>query len=160
MTLATFDDYRRLFGDDGVDAPTFDRLCFDACRLLCSATTGIDGVCRLAVCPPEDPDGREAVVRCACAVVRALYRIERCEQSAVEAAGGLTETAAGLRGSVIASVSAGNEFVSYRNPGADSSVYSRAVRDTDVRVRLLHSIVLEYLRGVRAGDGTSILYCG
>ena len=163
--FASFDDYCRIYGapsggaGDGVDEARFARLSWDAVRLLESALTDARGVCRLREFPPVGEDALEAICRCVCAMVRALYRIELCE-SAIEATFGMTRMASGLRGSVIASVSAGNEFVSYRNPETGDSLYSRAAHDRDVRDRLLYSIALDHLRGVCGSDGVPLLYCG
>lgn len=155
--MGDFDTFVRLYGDV-LDEEAFGRLFFRARRILNGAVTGVDGVCKLTVSPP-DGDGAEAVRLCLCALVDALRRTESAERFS-EAARTVTDTGAGVRGGVIASVSAGNEFVTYKSPDCGESIYARAAADPDAERRLFDSVIREHLCGVCDSRGVGLLYMG
>ena len=59
--------YKTLY-PDGPDESAFDRLRWEARRIMDRATTGLDGVRKLAVAPPVREDDAEAVERCEAAL--------------------------------------------------------------------------------------------
>lgn len=155
--MADFEAFTRLYGDC-LDEASFERLSWRAHRILEAAVTGVDGVCKLTVSPPEG-DAAEAVSRCECALVDVLRRVEAAEEFS-EAARSTTDTGAGVRGGVIASVSAGNEFVTYKSPDTAGSAFSRAAADPGAARELYDSVIREYLSGVCDARGVALLYMG
>lgn len=146
--------------DSAMDDLTFNRLCWDACRKLDVATTGVDGWKKLKRSPPADADDLEAVKRCASQLIHLMWQIETAERIANQGRG-YTETANGLQGKVVSSVSAGNESVSYAagNVGA-STLIDKALADKIAREKLFADTITEYLSGVADANGVNLLYMG
>ena len=146
--------------DSAMDDPTFNRLCWDACRKLDTATTGVDGWKKLRRSPPADADDLEAVKRCACQLVHLMWQMETAERIANQGRG-YTETANGLQGKVVSSVSAGNESISYvtGSTGA-ATLIDKALADKSVRDKLFADTITEYLSGIKDANGVNLLYMG
>ena len=70
----TLEDYTQIY--DEIDAKTFNRLCFDACRVMDIHTTGIDRVRKLQRFFPTDTYAVEAVKRCTAKVINLMYQIQ------------------------------------------------------------------------------------
>ena len=160
MDVKSFADaalFRSLYGE-ACDAEEIEPFLEYAGRVLSTAVTGVDGVDKLETAPPEGSSA-EAVGVCICAIADALFRIREAGKLA-DAARTLTETDVGLRGGVIASMSAGNEYVTYRSFPDGLSVYERASSDPRFRAQLLYGIVREHLSGVRDKNGVRLLYMG
>ncbi|MBQ8797225.1 MAG: hypothetical protein IJZ56_03405 [Oscillospiraceae bacterium] len=154
----TFDEYAVLY--DPMEEKVFNRLAFDACRVMDIHTTGIDNVKKLKRFFPTDEDDVETVKRCAAKIINLLYQIQEAENAAAMGRGyELTEQ--GMRGKVISSVSAGNESISYSTSGNDSSTaIDAAVKDKTVRDSLIANTVRECLPGVTDANGVNLLYMG
>jgi hypothetical protein len=152
----SFDEYTALY--DPIEERDFNRLVFQACQAVDNLTTGVDGVKKLKVAFPVDEDSADAVKRCVASVTNLLYQIQEAEKSAFLARGYM-ETANGLQGKVVSSVSAGNESVSFASGGGSTSV-DKAVTNIAERNRLIQSIVREYLSGVTDANGVNLLYMG
>jgi len=152
----TFPEYTALY--DPIEEKVFNRIAFDACRYLDRATAGADGVKKLKVAFPTDEDSVAAVKRCAAKVVNILHQIQEAE-SAAAMGRGYTQTANGLQGKVISSVSAGNESVSYSTAAAKTAIDS-AVADATVRGKLIFDTIQGYLSGVADANGVNLLYMG
>jgi len=154
--------YLGIYGsaDSAMDDSTFDRLCYDACRKLDMATTGVDGWKKLRRSPPVDADDLEAVKRCACRLVYLMWQIETAERTSNQGRG-YTETANGLQGKVVSSVSAGNETISYAtgNTGV-ATLIDKALADKSVRDKLFADTITEYLSGIKDANGVNLLYMG
>jgi hypothetical protein len=134
----------------------FNRVAFEAARKLDMLTTGVDGVKKLLVAFPTDEVDAEAVKHCFCALVSLMHGIRTAEGAALKSTG-YTETANGLQGKIISSVSAGNESISYADgPGG----YFAAVYDRSVREKMYAELVREHLSGACDANGVNLLYMG
>lgn len=149
--------YTSLYGE--IAETDFNRLAFDACRVLDNHTTGADGFKKLRYVFPTDADDAESVKRCACKLLNILHGIENAEKAAAQSKG-YTETENGLQGRVIASVSSGSESVSYATGAAAVTAIDKAVADPAQQKRLLADTVREYLSGVADSNGVKLLYMG
>ncbi len=146
--------------DSAMDDLTFNRLCWDACRKLDVATTGVDGWKKLKRSPPADADDLEAVKRCASQLIHLMWQIETAERIANQGRG-YTETANGLQGKVVSSVSAGNESVSYATSSTGvATLIDKALTDKVAREKLFADTITEYLSGVTDANGVNLLYMG
>ena len=134
MAYAVYEDYAALYGE-GLDEAGFDRLVWQAGRVMDRATTGVDGVAKLRVAYPERED--EAVRRCACALVERLRRGQPVEHP---------------DGTV------SPRLVTGRTAGAESVTYAAAASGAEDTA--LADAVREYLGGVRDANGVNLLYLG
>lgn len=150
------DYYETLYGE--IDEKTFNRLSWDACRLLDAHTTGIDNVKKLKVAFPTDNDDAEIVKRCACALVQFLNAVESAEKSAMEMAG-FVATEQGMRGKVVSSITSGNESISYSTAKVETSVYA-AAKSKQEKDSAIRNMIREYLSGVTDANGVNLLYMG
>ena len=152
----TYSEYTALY--DPIEERDFNRLLFQACQAVDRFTAGVDGVKKLRVAFPADKDDATAVKHCVANVTNILYQIQEAEQSAFLARG-YAETANGLQGKVVTSISAGNESVSFASGGGSTSV-DKAITNIAERNRLIQSIVREHLSGVTDSNGVNLLYMG
>ncbi len=163
MSYATYEDFKALYGDGKLDEAGFSRLVWEAEKLMDDATTGADGVRKLRAAPPKCKCDKEAVKRCACALVDTLRQIEEAAEN-IRRAQGYTENADGtLQGRVITSRSAGGESISYATGSAAKSgttAIDAAVSDMTARERLFADTVRRYLSGVPDANGVNLLYMG
>lgn len=156
----TYQDYTQRFGSSRVTQAQFPHLIFDASRIMAVMTTGIDGYRKLELAFPYDPYNSEAVIMCACKLVDVLWQIEQAQESA-RAARGTEQTVNGYRGKAIASMSAGNESVSYENSAtAGGTAIDKAIADSAEKKVLMHEIITQYLSGVQDAHGVNLLYMG
>lgn len=163
MSYATYEDFKALYGGEGLGEADFDRLSWEAERLMDDATTGVDGVRKLRAAMPKCKYGRETVKRCACALVDTLRQIDEAAE-AIRKAQSFAENADGtLQGRVITSRSAGGESISYAAGSAASqgkTAAGAAVGDLTARQRLMDDTVRRYLSGVPDANGVNLLYMG
>lgn len=156
---AAYDFYKSLYDNDLTEAD-FNRLAWDADRMLDRFTTGADGVRKLRVAYPTDEYDADAVRRCACALVDIMRQLNAAEDNAAGASG-FIETANGLQGKVISSISAGNESISFStSANANATRISAAVSDTVAREQLFYDTIVGYLDGVRDSNGIPLRYMG
>lgn len=153
----TYSEYTALY--DTIEEKVFNRLAFDACRYMDRLTTGLDGVKKLKAAFPEDEDSAAAVRHCAAHVVNILYQIQEAEKSA-SLGRGYTETANGLQGKVISSVSAGGESVTYATKTGSGTAIDSAAADPAFRTRMILDIIREELSGYTDANGVNLLYMG
>lgn len=153
----TFEEYNTLY--DPIDENTFNRLAFDACRVMDKHTTGIDNVKKLRKFMPTDEVGAAAVMHCAAKLINLLYQIQEAETAAAIGRG-YTQTAHGMHRRVITDMSAGNESISYSNTAPSGTVIDAAVASETEKNNLLKNIVLEYFSGVEDANGVNLLYMG
>lgn len=153
----TFDQFKTLY--DSIDEKLFNRLVFDACRMIDNHTTGVDGVKKLQVAFPTDEYAVTAVMHCTGNIVNLLNQIHEAEQTAAVARG-YTETAQGLQRKIISRIEAGNEAISYSETKLSNSSVDAAVADKSVRDALIASTIKEYLSGVTDANGVNLLYMG
>lgn len=152
----TYDEYTALYSP--VEDKLFSRLAFEACRYIDRYTTGIDGVRKLSTAFPDDAYSAEAVKRCTAEIISFLVQIQEAEKSA--SMGRALEVAEnGMHGKTIASVSAGNESITYASTwnktAADVSAANRAEKE-----RTILQMVLSGLSGVCDKNGVNLLYMG
>ena len=131
---------------DGPEEGAFERLSWQARRIMERATTGVDGVCKLRVAPPEDEHGAEAVRRCEAALIRALWQGEQTESYVNREDGTVTAR-------LVTGLTAGAESVTFAAPtAAGPGSGEREVR--------LGRTVSEYLSGINDANGVNLLYMG
>lgn len=154
----TLEEYSQLY--DAMDEQIFNRLCFDACRVMDIHTTGIDNVKKLKRFFPEDEADAQAVKYCAAKLISLMDQIQQSEMMVYQMRGAV-QTEQGLRGKVISSVSAGNESISYATgSNCFTTAIDSAVKDKTARDKLMADTVWEYLRGVQDANGVNLLYMG
>lgn len=153
----TLDEYTALY--DVVDEKTFNRLAFDACRLMDIQTTGIDGIKKLKIAFPTDEDSVQAVKHCTAKVINLLLQIQEAE-SAAAMGRGYTETDKGLQRKIISRVEAGNEAISYSETKLANTAIDSAAADKSVRNKLISETIREYLSGIPDLNGVNLLYMG
>lgn len=152
----TLPEYAAIYGS--VDEMVFVRFEHEARMHMDRLTTGLGGIKKLKIYFPTDEDDAATVKHCAAAVIRFLCQIHEAEQSA-SLGRGYEETANGLRGKVISSVSAGNESISY-STASQKTALDAAVADPAEKSRMIENIVREYLSGVSDSNGVNLLYMG
>lgn len=151
----TSEEYAQIY--EQLDEKIFNRLCFDACRVMDIHTTGIDNVKKLKHFFPTDSDSVEAVKRCAAELINLLDLIGKAEKSA---SGAYENSEMGIRGKYIASISAGNESISYTSGDNSKTAVDAAVADRTQRNKLMADIIAEYLSGVEDANGVNLLFMG
>lgn len=153
----TYDQYTELF--DPMDEKVFNRLVYEACRVMDIHTTGIDNVKKLKHFFPTEEDAVQAVRHCAAKLVNLLDQIREADVAAAMGRG-YTETEQGLRRRIISRVEAGNEAISYSETKSANSMIDAAVADKTVRDKLLADTVWEYLAGAEDANGVNLLFMG
>lgn len=138
-----YEFYKTLYGTT-VDEKVFDRLIWNAEKLVKNAVTGVDGRCKLDFAFPDVAYDAEAVKRCECALVDIMAKIEKAE---TEAEGNKT----------VKSVSAGNESISY---DTGSGLIGKVLSDKSAQARLYADTINEYLRGTKDKNGVNLLFGG
>lgn len=138
-----YEFYKTLYGTT-VDEKAFNRLIWNAEKLVKNAVTGVDGRCKLDFAFPDVAYDAEAVKRCECALVDILAKIEKAE---TEAEGNKT----------VKSVSAGNESISY---DTGSGLINKVLLDKSAQARLYADTINEYLRGTKDKNGVNLLFGG
>ena len=146
---ATYEDYIQLYGE-GITEHEFVRLEMQVERSMDIATTGIDNVRKLKKAFPEEH--RQAIMLCACQMVNLAKQI-----ADAEAASGYVAGKNGLQGKAVASMSAGNESVSF---SSGSTAISEAAFNAEKKGKLLLSAAKEYLAGLKDANGVNLLYMG
>lgn len=146
---ATYEDYIQLYGE-GITEQEFVRLEMQVERSMDIATTGIDNVRKLKMAFPEEH--RQAIMLCACQMVNLAKQI-----ADAEAASGYVAGKNGLQGKAVASMSAGNESVSF---SSGSAAISEAAFNAEKKGKLLLSAAKEYLSGLEDANGVNLLYMG
>lgn len=135
--------YKTLYGTT-VDDTVFNRLIWNAEKLVKNAVTGVDGRCKLDFAFPDVAYDAEAVKRCECALVDIMAKINKAE---TEAEGNKT----------VKSVSAGNESISY---DTGIGLIGKVLSDKSAQERLYADTINEYLRGTKDKNGVNLLFGG
>lgn len=161
MAYVDYAYYKELYGDSAIPEADFNRLSWEACRKMDAATTGIDGVRKLAVAFPVDEYAAECVKRCACELVSVLYQLKQARENAAKASG-YTETTNGLQGKVISSISSGNESISFSSgsSGSSATAIDKALSDKAAEAQLYTDTIREYLSGIADANGVNLLFMG
>ncbi|MBQ0074492.1 MAG: hypothetical protein KBT34_09885 [Prevotella sp.] len=139
----TYSDYALLYGANSEVEKSFNRILWDAEKIVNDLTTGVDGICKLRVAFPNDEYSKEAVKRAILAVVDKIAKVEEMNRKIAS-------------GGVVKSMSAGNESVSYETGSEIASVAA-----SDSEQRMYYSRIAEhYLSGVGDSNGVNLLYRG
>ena len=138
-----YEFYKTLYGTT-VDDKVFNRLIWNAEKLVKNAVTGVDGRCKLDFAFPDVAYDSEAVKRCECALVNIMAKIEKAETEAE-----VNKT--------VKSVSAGNESISY---DTGSGLIGKVLSDKSAQARLYADTINEYLRGTKDKNGVNLLFGG
>lgn len=138
-----YEFYKTLYGTT-VDNTVFNRLIWNAEKLVKNAVTGVDGRCKLDFAFPDVAYDAETVKRCECALVDIMAKIEKAE---TEAEGNKT----------VKSVSAGNESISY---DTGSGLIGKVLSDKSAQARLYADTINEYLRCTKDKNGVNLLFGG
>ena len=138
-----YEFYKTLYGTT-VDEKVFNRLIWNAEKLVKNAVTGVDGRCKLDFAFPDVAYDAEAVKRCECALVDIMAKIEKAE---TEAEGNKT----------VKSVSAGNESISY---DTGIGLIGKVLSNKSAQSRLYADTINEYLRGTKDKNGVNLLFGG
>lgn len=160
MKYIDYEYYKSLYGDKALVEADFNRIGWDAEREIDKATSGIDNVKKLQVAFPLKEDDAEVVKRCICALVDFLKQIENAESDA-NSVSGLVERADGsMQGKVVASVSAGNESISYAVGKSSNTAISTAIESVKNRDLVIYEFIASRLRGIADANGVNLLYNG
>lgn len=138
-----YEFYKKLYGTT-VDETVFNRLIWNAEKLVKNAVTGVDGRCKLDFAFPDVAYDAEAVKRCECALVDIMAKIDKAE---TEAEGNKT----------VKSVSAGNESISY---DTGSGLIGKVLSDKSAQAKLYADTINEYLIGTKDKNGVNLLFGG
>lgn len=138
-----YEFYKNLYGNT-IEESTFNRLVWNAEKLVKNAVTGVDGVCKLDFAFPDVECDAESVKRCECALVDIMAKIDKAE---IEAEGNKT----------IKSRTAGNESISYDTEGG---LIDKVLSDKSAQARLYADTINEYLRGTKDKNGVNLLFGG
>lgn len=138
-----YEFYKTLYGTT-VDETVFNRIIWNAEKLVKNAVTGVDGRCKLDFAFPDVEYDAEAVKRCECALLDIMAKINKAE---TEAEGNKT----------VKSVSAGNESISY---DTGSGLIGKVLSDKSAQARLYADTINEYLRGTKDKNGVNLLFGG
>ena len=158
---ADYEFYKTLYGEKSVSETDFNRLSWDACKRIDTATTTVDGIKKLKIAFPTDEDDSEAVKRCLCELINILYKLEQAEER-VNASQGFVQREDGTVSSkLVSSVSAGNESISYStNNISAATLIDKALSDKTVQEQLYRDTITKYLSGVTDKNGINLLYAG
>lgn len=132
----TYQEYKALGGT--ADEGAYRRFSFIAEKLIASYVTGIDGVNKLELYPPEDLSAIDFLT---------VELVNFKNDVAVSAAAG---------GSV-SSMSSGSESVSYSSGG---SVAMKAASDAVIEAQYVNNLIVQYLSGLKDSNGVNMLYRG
>ena len=138
--------YVELYGD--IDSFEFERLSFDASRLMDKMTPGIDNVKKLKTAMPTDEDDAEAVMMCCAKLISLMQTIEAMDGAVIREDGTVISK-------TVSSISSGSESMSFGG-GATSA----AATDITARNTLLADTVKAYLSGIEDANGVNLLYMG
>ena len=147
-----YEFYTSLYGTDAIKETEFNRLLWEACKKVDYHTTGVDGLKKLKHFFPREEDA-EAVKRCVCKLIDVMQKVNLAE----DASGYVVREDGTLQGKLVASVSAGNESISY---SAGKNAINTAANDSAAREKLYMDIITEYLSGVTDSNGVNLLYMG
>lgn len=160
MAYITYDDYATIYGTDRVSEGRFNLLRIEASRMVDDMTAGVDGVRKLKHYFPTDEDDSATVKTCLCRVVDFLWQCQSIEESGMEARG-YTSDSNGIHGKSVASISAGNESISYSaGDSSNATAMDKAIADTQERRKQVQDIIRTYLNGIKDCNGVNLLYMG
>lgn len=146
MQGVSYSDYLSIYGNE-LNEAAYNRLGWQAERIMDIQTTGIDNVHKLDIAFPTVERDADAVKRCYYELIHKAHEIEDYVSRA---------TSAGGHGAV-ASRSSGSESISYVRVQTE---IDDAAGDLSARNRLFFGIVKNYLSGISDANGVNILFMG
>lgn len=161
MGYVDYEFYKSLYGEKAIQEADFNRLSWEACRKLDNATTGIDNVRKLKIAFPTDEDDAETVRRCVCELIRISWEIEQAQERLKSAQGYIIREDGTVVNKQVASMSAGNESISYVTSGGTSSgatMIDKALANSTVQEKLYRDTITEYLSGIEDANGVNLLF--
>ena len=148
-----YEYYKSLYGDKALGETEFNRLVWEAEREINKATSGVDGVQKLKVAFPTNAEDVEVIKRCICALIDFLHNLEVAESGACF----VRNSNGTVHGGIVASVSAGNESISY---STNETSISNAIKSESDRNRTIYAFIASRLYGVSDLNGINLLYVG
>lgn len=156
MAYVDYETYKELYGE--IEEAAFNRLQWDASRILNSETSGVDGYRKLKYAFPTDEEDVGTIRHCACVIINTMHRVENAvsaaETSFVEREDGT------VVGKVVSSISSGSESISYSTNTGTSTVVDKVVSGALDAEELYRNTVRKYLSGVQDANGVNLLYGG
>ena len=149
MAYITYEYFESLYGSNAISVADFNRLSWDAEREIDKATSGVDGVKKLRVAFPTNEYDAENVRRCVAELVNFLHKLDLVNYSVQESNGV-------VHGSVIKSVSAGNESITYETSGVIGTATS-SIRNKDI---VIMEFISSKLSGIADANGINLLFGG
>lgn len=160
MKYIDYEFYKSIYGYKAISEADFNRVAWNAEREIDKATSGVDNVKKLQVAFPVNVDDAEAVKRCVCDLVDFLNKLESAESEA-NSVSGLVERADGsMQGKVVASVSAGNESISYAVGKSADTTISNAIKNLHSKDMAIYQFITSRLSGIADANGVNLLYGG
>lgn len=152
--------YRSIYGDEGATEKDFNRLSWDADRMLDIATTGVDNYKKLRDAFPVDKCDAETVRRCACKMINFMWQVEQSEKAQQRAHAFVERDDGTFVNKVVSSVSSGTESISYSTSAGGSTAIDKAVSNRAERNAVYRQIIRDGLSGVVDKNGVNLLYMG
>lgn len=150
MAYAGYEDYLGLYYGDVLTEDNADKWLDRASDELDTITRG-----RLTFAFPTVEAHAKKVKKAVCALAEALLQIDR---QAMVCAPQIAEDGS-YRGRV-ASVSSGDESISYAAAGKETSAFAAAAASDEAKAELLAGIASRYLSGIPDANGINLLYAG
>ncbi len=151
-----YEYYKSIYGDNSMPEADFNRLSWEACRLVDVLTLN-----KLKFAFPGNEDDAEAVKRCVCKLIEIAGQIEAANKRVSEGQGYITDSSGALRGKVVSSVSSGSESISYTAKAeSGSTVIDAVLSDKAAQDKLYRDTIREYLSFVPDANGVNLLYAG
>lgn len=157
-----YEFYKTLYGEKSILETDFNRLSWDACKRIDTATTTANSIKKLKIAFPTNEEDAEAVKRCLCELINISYKLERAEER-VNASQGFVQREDGTVSSkLVSSISAGNESISYSttNNTSAATLIDKALSDKTAQEQLYRDTITKYLSGVTDKNGINLLYAG
>lgn len=154
----TYSDYVRYYGSDRIEEGQFERIALNVDRVLDMFTTGIDNYRKLREAFPTDEADAQMVKVCGCRIADIIFQVEKTEAAALQSKD-MTQTENGVHGKAIASMSAGNESVSYVT-GTGTTLIDQAASSIESQHQIIADVVKTFLSGIEDANGVNLLYMG
>ena len=148
MAYINYEYFKSLYGETLTEAD-FNRLSWEAEREIDKATSGVDGIKKLRVAFPTNEYDAENVKRCVAELVNFLYKLDLVNNRVHESNGV-------VHGSVIKSVSAGNESITYETSGMLGTATS-SIKNRDMTIM---GLISSRLSGTSDANGINLLFGG
>lgn len=160
MSYVNYEYYKTLYGDKEIAETEFNRLSWDAEREVDKATSGVDGVRKLKIAFPTDEYDAEAVKRCICSLIAFMNEIEQAEAAANMSTQYTAREDGTMQGKIVASVSAGNESISYAVGKTSDTATSAAIKSVKDKEQMIYQHIASKLSGISDANGVNLLYAG